>query len=168
MNADLIYLKLRHSSDEALVGPLVLDEVGLTGVIVTTSGGYTVVDENEGHLDLLLGARFLYLDVDLGIKTAAPLPPARVDLSSDGSNVDGIIGIKGEYNVSEQVFLPVYADIGTGESDLTWQVFGGIGYRFEKIEAVLGYRYLRWEFDDNAALDDLAVHGPILGARFRF
>ena len=138
------------------------------GVVVTASGGYAVVDEKAGRLDLLLGGRLLYLDAKLGIKTAAPLPPGRADLSSDGSNIDGIIGFRGEYNVSEQVFLPAYADIGAGDSDLTWQVFGGVGYRFEKFEGIMGYRYLKWEFPDNAALQDLAFHGPLIGARFRF
>jgi hypothetical protein len=168
LNADLVYLNLGSSSDQSLNPLLVLDRVGLKSVIVTASGGYTVVDESEGHLDLLLGGRYLYIDVDLDIKTAAPLPPLGTELSADGSNIDGIIGVKGEYNFSEKVFLPFYADVGTGESDLTWQVFGGIGYRFETFEAVLGYRYLKWEFDNNAALEDLAVGGPILGARFRF
>jgi len=78
------------------------------------------------------------------------------------------VGIRGQHNISEKVFLPAYADIGVGDSDLTWQVFGGIGYRFEKFEAVLGYRYLKWEFHDNSALDSLDIHGPILGASFRY
>ena len=26
--------------------------------------------------------------------------------------------------------VPYYADLGAGDSDLTWQLFGGIGYRF--------------------------------------
>jgi len=146
----------------------VLDRAGLKGVIATGTGGYAVVDENEGHLDLLIGGRYLYLESDVRLKTAPPLPPAETNLSSDGSNIDGIIGLRGEYNLSEKVFLPVYADVGAGDSDLTWQAFGGIGYRFERFEAILGYRYLKWEFEDNSALDDLAVHGPILGAKFSF
>jgi hypothetical protein len=86
-------LNLGDSPDQALDCLLVLDKVGLKGVIATASGGYAVVDEKEGHLDLLLGGRCLYLDVDLDIKTAVPLPPVGIDLSSDGSNIDGIVGI---------------------------------------------------------------------------
>ncbi len=171
LNADLLYLNISDSSDQALAGPLVLERVGLKSVIVTATGGYAVVDENEGHLDLLLGGRYLYLDADLRFRTdprLPPLSPREANLSSDGSNIDGIIGLKGEYNVSEKVFLPVYADVGTGDSDLTWQAFGGIGYRFESFEAILGYRYLKFEFEDNSALDDLDIHGAMLGLKFNF
>jgi hypothetical protein len=41
--------------------------------------------------------------------------------------------------LNEHWYLPYYADIGTGDSDLTWQLFGGIGYMFNWGDIKLGY-----------------------------
>ena len=38
----------------------------------------------------------------------------------------------------------IYLDVGTGDSDLTWQARGGLNYRFEKVDAVIGYAHLEW------------------------
>ena len=35
--------------------------------------------------------------------------------------------------LNEKWYLPLYDDIGTGDSDLTWQLGAGIGYRFDKL-----------------------------------
>jgi hypothetical protein len=35
--------------------------------------------------------------------------------------------VKGRFALDEHWFVPYYADLGTGESDLTWQIAGGIG-----------------------------------------
>jgi len=32
------------------------------------------------------------------------------------------------FGESRKWFVPYYLDVGTGESDLTWQAMGGIGY----------------------------------------
>ncbi len=51
----------------------------------------------------------------------------------------------------------------------TWQAMASVGYRFKKVDAMFGYRHLKWKFDDSvAALDDLVVDGPYVGVRFSF
>ncbi|MEZ5592554.1 MAG: hypothetical protein R3F53_18370 [Gammaproteobacteria bacterium] len=59
-------------------------------------------------------------------------------------------------------------DVGTGQSDLTWQAFAGVGYRFGKLDALMGYRYIDWDFDDNDVFDDLNLSGVFIGAKFWF
>lgn len=57
----------------------------------------------------------------------------------------------------------------TGESDLTWQAHVGFGYQAtDSFNIVASYRFLRWEFDDDARMSDLDFSGPMLGAVFRF
>ena len=34
------------------------------------------------------------------------------------------------FGPNREWFVPYYADIGTGQSDFTWQAIGGIGYAF--------------------------------------
>jgi hypothetical protein len=95
-----------------------------------------------------------------------PALDARVDDS--GSNWDAVIGARGTLGLGQKWYLLGYLDIGTGESDLTWQALGGVGYRFRHFDLVAAYRYLSWEFEDDQAVEDLQLHGPGLGIRFAF
>jgi hypothetical protein len=59
--------------------------------------------------------------------------PARTGSSeTNNSYWDAVIGIKGRVNfgADQQWFIPYYLDIGTGDSDLTWQAVAGAGYQF--------------------------------------
>jgi opacity protein-like surface antigen len=54
-------------------------------------------------------------------------------------------------------------------SDLTYQIYGGIGYRFKEwFSAELGYRVLDVDYDDDGFVYDLTMHGPMAGFRFQF
>jgi opacity protein-like surface antigen len=62
--------------------------------------------------------------------------------------------------------------VGTGDTDMSWQAFGGIKYSFSRLDLVAGYRHLEWDFDDNDTggelFDDLYISGPVLGLRYNF
>ena len=88
--------------------------------------------------------------------------------SKSDEQLDGIVGLRGKIQLNENWYLPYHADIGTGDSDLTLQLFAGIGYRFGWGDIKLGYRYLKYELDDDALLEELEVYGPLLGVGFRF
>ena len=88
--------------------------------------------------------------------------------SESESLLDGIVGVRGAIKLSEHWYLPYYADIGTGQSDLTWQLLGGVGYRFGWGDIKLVYRHLAYEMDGDKHLEDLTVSGPLLGVGFRF
>lgn len=68
--------------------------------------------------------------------------------------------------------MPFHLDIGTGNSDMTWQAFAGVGYKYENFDLIAGYRYLDYDFDGNdpaaGALTDLTMGGPMIGAKFYF
>ena len=51
--------------------------------------------------------------------------------------------------LSDKWFLPLQCDVGTGDTHLTWQVFGAVGYKFNNLDLVAGYRHLEWDFDSN-------------------
>jgi len=59
-------------------------------------------------------------------------------------------------------------DVGTGQSRLTWQAMAGIGYSFDWGTTTLAWRYLDYEFDPNAAIQDVSLSGPFLGVTFRW
>jgi hypothetical protein len=129
---------------------------------------YRLVQTDRFVLSALAGARYLYMKAEVDLDTRAPLPPMRRSVSDSGSNWDGIVGVHGHVNLSENWYLPYHLDVGTGESDLTWQVDAGIGYRFGRFDIVAGYRYLDYEFDDDTIFKNLDVRGPYVGIEFWF
>jgi len=168
--ADIIYMDISDSGNKTLpvdgrpvnVGA----SLGMTSWLLEGGIGYDLMRADRGVIAVVGGARYLTLDVDAGL--ALEGFPAHRSVSTDV--LDGIIGLKGSLNLNEQWYIPYYdADIGTGESDLTWQIFAGLGYRFSWGDIRLGYRYLSYELDDDyKLLDSLDLSGPILGVGFRF
>jgi hypothetical protein len=155
---DAIYLDVQ---DDDTVAPGVKADVELFNWIVTPTIGYNLFETEKVRLDVLGGARYLWLKSRLDL-TGYP------KISESGHVWDGIAGVKGQVNLTDKWYIPFYGDIGTGDSELTWQAFAGIAYKFKKVHVTLAYRYLYWEFDDNDVFDDLNLSGPYAGVRFLF
>ena len=153
---DVIYLAVK---DDTTVynEPLSAE---LSGWIVTPAVGYNLVETERVRIDVVGGARYLYLDLDLRYGS--------IPVEDSGSVWDGIVGVRGSFNLTEKLYLPYQLDIGTGESDFTWQGFGGIGYRFKWFDVIGAYRYLKWDFGSGKELDDLELHGPFGGIKIVF
>jgi hypothetical protein len=166
--ADLLYLSI-HEEDETtanLVGlPVELDvDVKLRGFVSTFGVAYRVIDEDRTSLDLLAGARYFDLDVDFEAEFAAQ----KIEYSDSGDALDGIIGGQALISLTDRWYVSFYGDVGTGDSEVTWQAWPRVGYRFGNVDAVAGYRHLAWETDDGDTFEDLSFSGPMLGVKFRF
>jgi len=163
--ADLVYMDV-GGSDSRAVGP-VTASVGLDvkSWIIHGGVGYDVVQSDNGNLAVVGGVRYLALDADVSL--ALQSTPIRTGSGSEGL-LDGIIGLRGYLTLNDKWYLPYYADIGTGGSDLTWQLFGGVGYRFSWGDIRLGYRHLEYDLGDGKIAKDLKLSGPVLGIGFRF
>ena len=177
LHADLIYLNIGDSdsgSTSIPIGPGNLPvetdvNVRMKAWVFTPTAHYTLVDTEKNRFDIVGGLRYLDLDVTVDLDTELPITGDRSKtLEFDGDVWDGIVGFKGRYHIDDKWYLPYYADVGTGDSEITWQAFGGVGYKFSKVDTTLGYRYLKWEFDDNPALDNLNVSGLLLGFNYKF
>jgi hypothetical protein len=182
--ADAIYMDISQSDGGSETIPILDGAVNITKTVdtditmkswITTFGaGYNVVDNEKATLDLIGGARYLWLDVgiklDLSIKgSEGLLNTSRKKKVSESDHVwDGIVGVKGQIKLNDKWFLPYYADVGTGGSQSTWQAMAGVGYNFKWGDVLLAYRHLEYNFDSDFMLDDLSMSGPALGARFRF
>ncbi|MFH0996839.1 MAG: hypothetical protein V1844_15295 [Pseudomonadota bacterium] len=142
-------------------------EVKLKTWIVTPVIGYNLIDYEKSKLDIVAGAR--YLKAELYASLYSDRDRARnPEVSGSDEYWDGIVGLKGEIALYEQLYMPLYLDIGTGNSDFTWQVAGGLGYRFGLCDLVAGYRYMSWDFKDSSFLKDLNLSGPYIGLKFAF
>ena len=85
-----------------------------------------------------------------------------------GHTWDGVIGMRGKTTLNEKWYMDYYADLGTGDSKLTYQAKVGFGYQFKKLTGTFGFRYLRWNFSSSSQLDNLRVIGPYVGAKWFF
>jgi hypothetical protein len=165
---DVLYMDLEDSDNTNLGSLLKLSDIELKAWVVDPFVSYRVIDGERFKMALLAGARYLWIEVDLELKDRPPLPPATLSDSGDGDVWDAVVGIRGQFDLSDRWFMLYHLDIGTGDSDVTWQTTAGGGYRFDKFEIAAAYRYMKWEFDDDSVLDDLEIKGPLVGARFVF
>ena len=170
--ADIIYLDLEGDRDSRV--PVLGGVAGVnTGVeleswVVTPAAGYSVVDSENFSFNVIGGARYLSLKTDVNVHANTPSRPQLAQVVVSGNVWDAIIGVKGNYAFNKHWYIPYYLDIGTGDSDFTWQASAGIGYRFSACDVVLIYRYLSWDFDNNPVLDNMDISGPLLGVKFMF
>ena len=183
--SDVIYMDLGDTQSNASEGTVggqdwPFDVTGkvkfdMKSWIWTTSGYYRVIDQPEGTMDLMAG--FRYADVKQSLDWSLsgniadlPLPGRDGGGKVSGDYWDVIIGARGNlrFGADNSWFIPYYADIGTGDSDLTWQVSGGIGYSFNWGDMAAVWRYLSYDMPSNKPIKDMEFSGPVIGAVFRW
>lgn len=131
-------------------------------------GGYNLVQDPAWSLDLVGGLRYIDVDSDLNLRVFSSRGQSLGfrQVSLDNSGWDAIIGANANFSLQGTPwFVPLYGDIGTGSSDLTWQLVGGVGYRFDWGQATLAWRAIGYDFGDNL---DLTLSGPAIGVGFQW
>lgn len=172
-----IYVRL---GDESHAGPFDIDVTADMSVI---GGGvfYRVAEWNldrpgEGRsrkawIEPLAGVRYTYLRVQIDVNGPLGLNP---DADEHRDWVDPIVGASAGFELSEHWVLLAEGDIGgfgVG-SKFTWNALGLIAYRtsLSGIDTQIGagYRALSWDYDHDNFQWDVVMHGPVVGASFRF
>jgi hypothetical protein len=141
--------------------------------IWTLGGSYRVADSPAVSLDLLVGARALFLKQHLSWQFSSDVgpfvgPARQGSGNSDITDWDGVIGAKGRWTFGEQRawFVPYYLDLGTGQSEFTWQGITGLGYTFRWGEVFGVWRYIDYRFSSHST--SLTLSGPALGVAFHW
>ena len=168
---DLVYLDVKQDVNRQR--DFIFDrELDITGNvqmknwIVTPTVGYAVHESDKARIEILGGLRYLWLKAAADVKFNGV---ERFNNSTSDSYWDAIVGARATINLNEKWYMPIYVDIGTGDSDGTWQGFAGVGYKFNKFNTILAYRYLDYNFDEsNRVMEELNVKGPFLGFMFKF
>jgi hypothetical protein len=184
--ADAIYLDIGASKSDtqmlAIGGgtplpPGVTADVSLDSKawVVTLAGNYRALSSDTTTLNFIAGARLLDIDTKLNYAFNVDFgpfagPTRQGSAETTFSNWDAIVGVKGQLNFGAERawFARYYADVGTGDSDLTWQAIAGVGYAFGKSEVVMAWRYLDYEFASDEKIQNLDFNGPALGFTFRW
>ena len=175
--ADVVYLNVGDNGDgrvplttpSGAILPLKVQAgVKVKGWILSLLGGYNVYDTEQASVDVIAGSRYLdlTLDFDLGLQSQRFGRP--IGIHASGGVWDAVAGVRGQANLGGNWYLPYHLDIGAGQSDLTWQVAGGVGYRFDWGDVNLVYRHMEWDFSSGTAIDDMRFSGPLLAAKFHF
>lgn len=133
--------------------------------VFTAGGGYTLAESESYRFDIAAGARYAQIDTNIGVDLGIG-PGINLD---DSSNVlDAVVGVKGYADLGDRWYLSYYADIGAGDSDLTWQALVDFNYEFSKLDLGVGYRILEWQTDGKRLIDELRFSGPYVGMAFNF
>lgn len=182
---DLIYLDLgasKKGTRDFGLGqveiPVTVDadlELDITGWLWTLAGSYEVIQQENFSVNVLGGMRMLDLEETLqyqfnGEIASLPIGDRAGVSSSEETQWDAIVGVKGRwtFGADRQWYVPYYLDVGTGDSDLTWQGMTGLGYSFDSIDVIGVWRYLDYDFGDSGPIKSLDFNGPALGVTFRF
>lgn len=91
--------------------------------------------------------------------------------SGDKTWVDPVIGAGLSYDLSKRWSLVTKGTVGGFgvSTDLAWEVFGGVSYRFtDWCSATAGYRYLHEDYSRDRFNFNLDAQGFLLGFGFHF
>lgn len=148
-------------------------ELDLKGTVFELAGTYTAISDPGMKVDVLAGARLLDLDQTLKYQFSADVGPITGPGRSGTSDVslsywDAVVGAKGQFLFGDERrwFVPWYADVGAGQSKLTYQVIGGLGYAFSWGQVIGAWRYLDYEFKSGSDVQSLDFNGPMIGVAF--
>jgi len=166
--ADGMYIGLSGTAEtpSSLIGDV---ETDLNVGLLTVVGAYRAV-EKPFALDILAGARWMALSVDLSVGAGQypQIMPGR-SASDDQNWVDGIVGIRALFPMGDSWSLVGYADVGAGDSDFDFQLIGGVNFEVSKHFVVKGgYRFLRINPGKVELIEELTLKGPYLGLGILF
>jgi hypothetical protein len=192
---DIMYLSASVSSSQITsfdfgstsipVGRVALESVStrIRSTVWTLAGGYTLAEETWGNVDVIAGFRLLAANqaTSFGLSATIARPDGSIalgragNLSGGGTIWNGIGGVRGRVYLADvdwfgggRIFVPFYVDIGAGGSNLTWQIFSGLGYQSEQVGVSVGYRYLTFQQGNSSVIQKLSLGGPIIVASFKF
>ena len=164
--ADFQYMKV--SPGRPTRGPL-FGNVNLTleQTSLTLLGTYDLIANDRFTFTLVGGGR--YLNVDTTLTVSPGIVPIGFTRRSVQTSWDAIGGFRAKYFLNDQWFLSAYGDYGSGDSDQTWQAYGGLGYIMnDHWHTSLGYRVLSYDTSNARTRSNQETSGLFLGFGYRY
>ena len=136
-------------------------------IYATAALTYELPLRGRFHAEVEAGARLWSVGTDFQAQTG-DLPGFQS--SQNETWVSGLIGLNLRYDLSRHWYLATRGTVGGfTESNVQWDLFGGVGYQFNRCcSVVLGYRYLHEEHNQDNFTFNADAHGCLLGFGFRF
>lgn len=163
--------------------------------MVELGGGYRFFDRPYGEsqkkrisLDFIAGVRYWRLDstmsadIDLAVTRHAIVGGDRnhhlsrsVGVNGAKDWIDPFIGLQGQVDLTEKLFLYARGDIGgfglgsAFSSELTWRAQAGLSYNVTpRLGLFAGYQVLDVDYEDGDFGFDMQLGGPVLGFGYTF
>jgi len=173
---DVLYMDIGNTRSDITIGGVgrtASASYDLKGWVWTLGGVWKLSSDPASTFDVVAGVRLLDIEqtLDWTVTGNVGTIPARAGNSKVGlSNWDAIVGVKGRmaFGAARQWFVPYYLDVGTGDSDLTWQAMGGVGYSFGWGDVVAAWRVIDYEMKSGKSIENLSFNGPSISAVFRW
>jgi hypothetical protein len=134
----------------------------------TSLFGYRVLEMKRSTFDLQAGFRMMSLGLDLELTPGLLQGASRSFLRTW---VDPVIGFRYRAHLTDWLFVVARGDIGGfgANSELTWQVFAGVGAQISRWGALIaGYRAIGYEYNQAGFSYDITTYGPVMGFECRF
>ncbi|WP_434730330.1 hypothetical protein [Rhizobium binae] len=164
---DIFYVKL--GADANTRRGILSDSVDVTSKAFAgiLGVGYSVLEDQSGHLDLVGGVRVWSADTNIAFNGGILDGRERDD---SATWVDAVAGVRGNYFFTPQFYLTGWGLVGGGGADVDWDVALGLGYKFNNaVSAIAGYRATGVNYSNNDGfVFDAVLQGPILGIAVHF
>ena len=163
---DIIYVKLSQDADTPrgiITNNIEVTSKTFAGLL---GAGYAVIDEPNGHLDIVGGIKVWSVDTNISFNGGLLGGVSRDD---SATWVDAVAGVRGNYFFTPHIYLTGWGLVGGGGADIDWDVAAGLGYKFnDRISAVAGYRALGVDYSHDSFVFNVVQQGPILGVAIHF
>ena len=169
--ADGMFVELSPEISLPARSPLSTGEIESQTAMISAYASYAIVDEADWRFDIGGGLR--YCDASTETTLIAQDGSTAGVFSTDGSWTDLLVAARATRSFNDKWWGVGYADVGgfgiEDSSELTWQVFGGVGYRFsERWSGIAGYRYLSIEHEVGNSSIVTELYGPQIGVQVAF
>ena len=145
------------------------------GWVWTIAGTYQVISDPQASLHFLAGARLLSVKQNASWQLSGnvgpiPLPGRQGSGEAKIDNWDVIVGVRGRlaFGTNREWFVPYYVDVGTGNSDFTWQAIGGLGHAFKWGDVIAAWRYLDYNMKSGSRIESMNFNGPAVAVAFHW
>jgi hypothetical protein len=179
---DLVYLNLQasptHTRQIGLPGGdprlsvIRTIDTGVRAAIWTLAPAYTVMNNDIGTLDVMVGLRYTSVRISIAYEfTAPPTPLMRGGgFWPTSDSTDGLVGVKGALRLSHdgKWYVPFEADVADGNKNWQYNLIAGVGYHFHWGDLALAVRNLTYQVSDRPILEKVRMTGPAIGATFRW
>jgi hypothetical protein len=185
VSTDLVYVDFaasKHGTRQFDLGdieiPAAVDadlKLGLTGWLWSLEGSHAVAQRDGLSMAVVAGVRMLDIEEQLhytlnGDISSLPVIERSGSAQTRQTHWDAIAGLKGRALLGDERrwYVPFRADVGAGESDLTWQVMLGLGYSFGSVDVLGVWRHLDYDLGDVTPIRSIEFDGPAIGVTYTF
>ena len=143
--------------------------VSFKNTMAEFGAGYRVAGNDSNDVEIIGGTRYVKQELNASGLPSPPLPIS--SLGTKESWWDVFVGGRVTSQLSDRWKFVGRADVGTGGSDVTWNLVGMFDYRFRDWGSVFfGYKWMDFDYEDGSGVNryayDATQQGPLAGLAF--